>query len=977
MEINRCMNCMREYQAGETVCPVCGNHHGMEEQPVHALRCGTILHGKYLVGRVMGQGGFGITYIGLDMVLNLKVAIKEYFPANMAGRSEGSLLLWHTSVADRETGCNSFLKEARKMARIDRIPSVVSVRDMFLENETAYIIMEFVEGETLKAKLKREGTMKFSECIRLLTPIIEGLEKVHQQGIIHRDIKPDNIMLQPDKRAVLLDLGAAKELDSQQKNAETATTNLIVTQGFSPLEQYMNSGKIGPWTDVYALCATIYYCITGKVPIPSLDRIQKEEMDFSGPMKEKLSASDIAALKKGLALRYEERTQDMGELKRSFTVTHKPFPRPVIRKKKAAAGAAAAAAIAAVSLALLGKPSLTVVQYGQSNANVANGGEYLTWDGDEGSFEYFIGEDNGLYVCKADQDGTFYIMEAPKMAENASDLCKGDGSIYFLSGEDGENSICCMKPDGSNVETLYAAEDGELQYMQYAVLSDKEAYLYFLQYEELDEDDLQISLCRYVFADQSVESLIGDEWISCYSLGKDKIYYNVWDEESGSFVLKQADLEGKQKKTLVEDKNLIYGFADENNDLLFMYSYVDLAMLTYNTDGTRNNEMKGTYGLHVANTEDCVSIGYDGDWFYYKNGDDSSLHRVRRDGTGDSVLAEGSDAVNICCAGGWLYVSASDGESEDGRSCYFLYKDGTGDMVMVGNASGENPAVESGGNLNNTQTGLLYEEEEGHIVVYGYTGKEQRITIPDTLEGLPVAKIGDSAFRDTEIEEVILPESLQVIEPYAFAYCKKLANVEFKDGLQKIDEAAFWDCESLEAVEFPETLTEIGKWAFGFSGLKEIYIPVSMETIGRGAFGRVSTEFTEFGISPDNPYFSIDTVGNLYTKDYRTLICCPSGKTGIIQFFDGLENIEGSAFFGCRLLREIVFPDSVKAIRAGAFRECEELSRLVIPESVRTIESTILVGCDRLEKVTISADCQCAEDAFQDFSGKIEYYGAQ
>lgn len=301
MIINRCMNCMREYETGEEVCPVCGNRHGQEEQPEQALRCGAILRGKYLVGKVMGQGGFGITYVGQDLVLNLKVAIKEYFPASMASRSGNTSLLWHSSVVSREEGCEGFLKEARKMARIDKIPSVVSVRDMFLENETAYIVMDFVEGETLKAKLKREGPMKFSECVRLLGPVMDGLEKVHEQGMIHRDIKPDNIMIQPDGAAMLLDLGAAKELDPRQRN-QGATTNLVVSQGFSPLEQYMDSGKIGPWSDVYALCATIYYCITGKMPKASLDRIQDDKLDFSVPMKEALSSQSQEALRKGMAL---------------------------------------------------------------------------------------------------------------------------------------------------------------------------------------------------------------------------------------------------------------------------------------------------------------------------------------------------------------------------------------------------------------------------------------------------------------------------------------------------------------------------------------------------------------------------------------------------------------------------------------------------------------------------------------------------
>lgn len=321
MKFDRCMGCMREIKDGETVCPACGNVHEKEKQPVYALRCGTILHGKYLMGKTMGQGGFGITYVGFDMVLNMKVAIKEYFPMNMAMRenSQGSSIVWNTSAADRESrenGYNSFLKEARKMAKVDAIPAVVSVRDMFLENETAYIVMGFVEGETLKAKLMREGPMAYSDCVRLLMPVMEALERVHQQNIIHRDISPDNIMIQPDGTVKLLDLGAAKEFDVKKGDEQMAQSSQLVTKrGFSPLEQYMDAGQIGSWTDVYALSATIYYCITGKLLPSSIDRLQEEELVFPQNMKEPLSEQTIGTLKEGLALRPEKRIQTMAELK--------------------------------------------------------------------------------------------------------------------------------------------------------------------------------------------------------------------------------------------------------------------------------------------------------------------------------------------------------------------------------------------------------------------------------------------------------------------------------------------------------------------------------------------------------------------------------------------------------------------------------------------------------------------------------------
>ena len=309
----RCMGCMQLLKDGETVCPRCGHEPAGYRQPEFALPLETQLHaGKYLVGKVLGQGGFGITYLGLDQSLEMKVAIKEYYPQTMAYRSEGSSALsWHTSVANRQLGRDGFVKEARKMARIAQIPSIVQVRDIFFENETAYIIMNYIEGETLKARLERTGPLDEAACVEMLTPVMQSLAKAHAEGLIHRDISPDNIMIDQHESIWLLDLGAAKELDPGQLTQNlTQSTNLVVRHGFSPLEQYMNSGEIGPWTDVYAMCATIYYCVSGHVPPFAVDRVYKPEL----PGSDRISDDMMCVLESGRALKANERIQSMDEL---------------------------------------------------------------------------------------------------------------------------------------------------------------------------------------------------------------------------------------------------------------------------------------------------------------------------------------------------------------------------------------------------------------------------------------------------------------------------------------------------------------------------------------------------------------------------------------------------------------------------------------------------------------------------------------
>ena len=277
MEVRRCMKCMHPLTAGETVCPECGRAYGSANAETFALKPGTILEGKYLVGEMLGQGGFGITYIGFDLLLEQKVAIKEYYPMStgMVSREGHSTVVWSSAIMGKtgtQKGFDSFLKEARKMAKLGGIPGVVGVKSVFIQNETAYIVMDFIEGETLLKKLQKNGPMDFDSCVKLMTPIMQALAEVHEHGIIHRDISPDNIMVRPDGKLILLDLGAAKDLDIQGNDGSVQSSQMVAKHGFSPIEQYSKSGKVGPWTDIYAMAATIYYCCTGILPPPATDR---------------------------------------------------------------------------------------------------------------------------------------------------------------------------------------------------------------------------------------------------------------------------------------------------------------------------------------------------------------------------------------------------------------------------------------------------------------------------------------------------------------------------------------------------------------------------------------------------------------------------------------------------------------------------------------------------------------------------------
>lgn len=327
MKFDRCFGCMEEIHGYP--CPVCGFDPAQAAAPNYVLPYGAILNGRYIVGKMLGQGGFGITYIGWDLAMERKVAIKEYYPSGQVSRNPGSRgLTWYTSVQSQQAkrnGMEMFLKEARKMSKLDDIPNVVRVRELFQENETAYIVMDFVEGETLKARLEKTGPLTWAQAKNIFLPAIQAMEQVHQAGLVHRDISPDNLMLTPDGKVKILDLGAAKDLSVNNG----ASSMQVAKGGFSPFEQYTQRGSSGPWTDVYAMAATVYYTLTGKLPPVATDRVVEDTISWEEPGLKALSAQALEALQKAMVISAKNRMQSMEELEKGlYSTTVKPEPAP-------------------------------------------------------------------------------------------------------------------------------------------------------------------------------------------------------------------------------------------------------------------------------------------------------------------------------------------------------------------------------------------------------------------------------------------------------------------------------------------------------------------------------------------------------------------------------------------------------------------------------------------------------------------------
>ena len=317
-----CPNCMRYNNYENAVrCQYCNEPMNIQNNTFQ-LPVGTILAGRYYVGKVLGQGGFGITYVGCDLKLNMKVAIKEYYPQGMIGRIAKYDLGLTVNSGNQETEYEKqkerFLKEAKILAEFASNIRIVRVTDIFEENNTAYIIMEYVEGITLESYCKQYGKLNFDDLWQMLQPLVTTLGKIHERGLIHRDISPSNIMINEETGIKLIDFGAARDYSS----ADDKSLSVVLKPGYAPPEQYSGHGQ-GPWTDVYALCATMYRAITGVVPVNSIERITNDSLKHPSDMGDAIKPEQEAVLMSGLAVKRADRIQSMRELQEAVTDANK------------------------------------------------------------------------------------------------------------------------------------------------------------------------------------------------------------------------------------------------------------------------------------------------------------------------------------------------------------------------------------------------------------------------------------------------------------------------------------------------------------------------------------------------------------------------------------------------------------------------------------------------------------------------------
>ena len=486
-----CQHCMQDQKRKGRFCIYCGKDLTAQNAP-HQLPVGTRLQDRYVVGAAIGQGGFGITYVGLDLRIRKKIAIKEYFPRGLVDRREGDTDISVTAGTEKvyfDKEKKRFLQEAEILAKFSGERNIVGISDNFEEHNTVYIVMEFIDGIRLDEYLEQQGKLPFEKLFRLFSPLMQSLSRVHSTGLIHRDISPQNIMVLPDETLILLDFGAAREYGESKETS----LSVILKHGYSPSEQYMSHGRQGPWTDVYALCATMYRMLTTVMPPTAVERMASDKLEKPSKLGAEISPAEEEVLLHGMALDIENRIQSMEELHREFESASEKGRAYRYRGKnpQKKSGKAGLAALFLIPLLLAGVGAFLFFGGKKDDAAVSVIGADAEEEWDEEDSSGKAGEQAA--AKKADIPEGFTVEEHPILRSADSTYYNDCFGVENNSGKNVKAELICNAYDAegnlleSKTGKLDPLGDKEKSYV-YAMFSDKEHKIDHVDYSLLVSD---------------------------------------------------------------------------------------------------------------------------------------------------------------------------------------------------------------------------------------------------------------------------------------------------------------------------------------------------------------------------------------------------------------------------------------------------------------------------------------------------------
>ena len=808
-----CYYCMKETAAQGNTCPECGKEYLPKSLP-QFLQPGTVLCDRYLVGNVLGAGGFGVTYAGKDQKLDIRIAVKEFFPAAYAVRGTENnpdevTLTDGPMKASLQKGMKRFLTEARTLAQFNSEAHIVHASDYFEMNGTAYIIMEYVNGETLLKYLKKNGNLSPEQAVKWFTPMLDVLSRVHDAGLIHRDISPDNFIVNHGK-LTLIDFGAA------QKVIDDKSRLLSQKAGYSPLEQGDSGSVQGSWMDIYAVCATIYRCITGVVPPEASKRVFQDPLKKPSELGIQIPEHIENAIMHGLQVNYKERTQNVRTLIAELSgevPTEDDDPVTVLIDDPATelmddpatvlmssdANAAGLAGIAAASQ----KPSAESVQ---------------KHDNPEKPHRMHPAVPAAIAACAALAVGfgIWHFAKQAKDAENAgalSSIITEESGTADASAAVSEQSAAQPDIAGTYLIRNYITDD----YLCY------DANTHNIRVQNANTDACVMEILRV------------DDGDARY----------IRPVQSDGMVLNPASsapAEGDSVNLyrLNDDGTQYWKFEGDSECITIRSCYDDKLVLAQDGDSLHLEADNGR-------TEQCwVLTRYEGKIADESSAADpesskASTEKTGRDKTETSTAPAGESSRSEDAPAQQQGNSGSSGSARPSRQ---QTADDSGKADTPAPSQQQQTPKDDPQPQHEdpkpaeVQSDYLFADYGGGCIITGLKNSMNHLEIPERIGDKTVLAIGDSAFAGNGgIESVSMPDSIESIGASAFEDCTSLSSVRFSQNLRTVGNYAFCNT-GLYEIELPGSLREICEGAFYSNGFEQIKIPYGVETIGDYAFGQ-------------------------------------------------------------------------------------------------------------------------------------------
>ena len=940
----RCFACMQPIDTADAVCPHCGHdNHVRDNGPGYLPE--TVLQNQYLVGRMLGRGGFGVTYFGYDLALERVVAIKEYFPRELALRDSQSISLsaYSDHVADFTSGCERALRESRLAAGLGYIPCIVHVYNALMTNNTVYIIMEYIDGETLTAYVSRNGgKLSLQRTVELLQPIADALATLHARNVIHRDVKPDNIMIRRDsEKAVLLDFGAARVLDTRTMSL----SSLIYSPGYAPPEQCSAITVADAKVDQYAFCATLYYALTGQIPMDCQLRLYtSRDMPAIHTFNDSVSPEAEAVIVRGMAVKAEDRYAGMAELMAALTAA-------MSGRRPAPAVPAPAAEAKTEPVKKSGKGKIIAIAV---SAAVLAGAGFYAVNAFQGN--RLLPDPQATAVVEETAAPVIAVVETDTPTPTTA--LKETSAEFFQTEERQDGTLSITGYTGSDtVIAIPSTIDGKA-----VTVIGRDAFQGCKSIEQVVIPDSVTTIDCYAFHScpslmqvripDSVTSINGRAFFYCSSLASIRLPMNLGELSDNPFFKCTSLTE------IIIPEGLPLTFIDglliqNNNTLISCLAHTSKTVTIPNSvtaiganafalcdsleqidipdsvtliDQNAFQNCSSLVQVHIPQSVTSISSGMffgctslaqvqipasvttiDHDAF--KNC--TSLDQVTIPA---SVSSIGEDAFENCSPDLVLYV-------EPGS---FAEKWAQENSIKYQSEGIAPPTI-----AESFETEQL---EDGTLAITKYTGSDTVVAIPSSIGGKAVTVIGEKAFEECKsIEQVIIPDSVTVIGDSAFAWCG-FVQLQIPDSVTTIGSNAFGGCESLKEIQLPDSLNAINNSTFSWChSLEQIRIPDSVTSIGDYAFSECES------------LIEVQIPNSVTTIGIHAFWCCKSLNE--VQIPDSVISIGDYAFENCISLERLQIPDSVVSIGERAFALCEKLTEVHIPASVISISDEAFAYC--------------------------------